>query len=129
MVKCTAQENDLIKYYNAVKNARLDQSRECFVISAGQAPEEELIYSLPGFSVQSGIKVGQAYQPPEVNQTDIQPLNVLFQSSIPGNNSQFTICLRLKAHYQRPETVLMSAYVENKTAILIGESIQGGHRV
>ena len=90
-------------------------------LPAAQAPEEELIYSLPGFSVQSGIKVGQAYKPPEVNQTDIEPLNVLFQSSIPGNNSQFTICLRLKAHYQRPETVLMSAYVENKTAILIGK--------
>jgi len=41
--------------------------------------------------------------------------------SQPGNLSDFTLCLRFKIHYQRPEYVLFSAYSLNKTVAVMGK--------
>ena len=94
------------------------------VRTADEIPErgEELVYLLPGFSTKSGIKVGEIFK--EATElaapNDLSAPPILFQSSIPGNKSEFTICLRIRAHYQRPEIVLVTAYAQNKTSLVIG---------
>ena len=103
-------------------------------------PGEELVYLLPGFSIQSGIKVGEIFEEEEevIEVTDEEgdsaaappavvedfPSPILFQSSIPGNKSEIALCLRIRAHYQRPETILVSAYVQNKTVLVIGTYVR-----
>ena len=100
-------------------------------MSAAQIPEpgEELVYLLPGFSTQSGIRVGEIFEE-DVESADGSsvpndiPSPIVFQPAVPGNRSEFSICLRIKAHYQRPETILVTAFVENKTALVIGRTIE-----
>jgi hypothetical protein len=84
-----------------------------------------MVYLLPGFSAHSGLKVGQQYVaplPPVGNETakEPEPLPVLHTSEVVGNHSHFTLCLRFKAFYQRPETVLVSAYSEKRTVAVVG---------
>ncbi|TRY72284.1 hypothetical protein TCAL_08599 [Tigriopus californicus] len=94
--------------------------------ASAQLPLEEFVVTLAGFSVQSGVKVGELHREPEVSELDSNETSTfkaptsLFQSLTSGNLSEFSICVRFRAHYQRPEMVLMAAYVENKTNIVIG---------
>ena len=106
--------------------------------SLAQNPDEELTVVLPGFHAESGVRAGEIYDPnppPEVREVtlengtvveqefDAQPpeLPVLINGDGRGNRSEFTVCMRFRLHYQRPEYVLMAAYKENKTAAIIGE--------
>ncbi len=57
----------------------------------------------------------------EKNLTLSEAIPTLFTSATPGNKSEFTICLRFRAYYKRPEYVLLAAYVQNKTAVEIGK--------
>ena len=89
------------------------------------ASDESLIYTLPGFSQESGIKVGVLFSDAteEVEATNASLSVVtprLFSASTPGNASDFSVCLRFKAHYHRPEYILFGSYKENKTAVVIG---------
>ena len=101
-------------------------------------PDEELTVLLPGFHAESGIRAGEIYDPnppPEVREItlangtvseeefEVEPaeLPVLIMGDGRGNRSEFTVCLRFRLHYQRPEYVLVAAYKENKTAVIIGE--------
>ena len=87
--------------------------------------DESLVYFLPGFSSESGLKVGLLFSEisDEVEATNATIEEVtprLFHSSIKTNKSEFSICMRFKLHYQRPEYLLFTSYVENKTAVEIG---------
>ncbi len=114
------------------------------------------MYLLPGFSVQSGVRVGEVYDPnpppapppppPAAENATEEELSkreaeitriaieyqktldehargppVVFSTPVSGNDSEFSICLRFKPHFQRPEYVLFSSYSINKTAVVIGE--------
>ncbi len=46
---------------------------------------------------------------------------MIYSHPVSGNSSEFTVCLRIKSHYKRPEFVLFSSYSINRTAIVIGE--------
>ena len=83
------------------------------------------MFLLPGFSSQSGLKVGLMFsaateQIEATNGTLDGVIPKLFSSSIGSNVSEFTICLRFRLHYHRPEYALISAYVQNNTAVTIG---------
>ena len=108
--------------------------------------------------MQSGIRVGEVYEEPEVtveetvleeedyennyedtssNTTTAAPdyedvtekpkevenaLPVLYEPMVANNKSHFSICLRFKIHYHRPEMVLMGAYANDLTVVVIGMS-------
>ena len=121
-------------------------------LAAAQISEEELVFQLAGFSVQSGLRVGEIFKPeeerpppppppppplpspssdpsaaptttpPPPTTTEKPPPPVLHQSPVAGNDSEFTVCLRLRTHFQRPEYVLFASYQINKTAVVIGNS-------
>ena len=88
---------------------------------------DQLAYYLPGFSVQSGLRVGQVYEPPlppTGNETveEPEPLPVIHDSRVIGNDSEFSLCVRIRAHFQTPEWIIFSAYNEKKAVFEIGEN-------
>ena len=75
------------------------------------------MYQLNGFSTRSGLRMSTPFQ----NAPENQSLPSLYQATKKGISSEFTICLRFKTHFRRPEYVLFAAYVANRTAIQIGK--------
>lgn len=78
------------------------------------------MYEFQGFSTRSGLRAGVALDLETTESPEsVASTTVLHEARVKGNQSEFTICLRMKTHFRKAEYVLMAAYESSLRPVII----------